>query len=75
MGHFPTNRHYAPYIDVTMVPSEAFAGRVIREFGEHRERLAVIPHGVGLPPLADASATEGAWAISPPTAITRPTST
>jgi glycosyltransferase involved in cell wall biosynthesis len=51
--HFPTNRHYASYIDVTMVPSPGFADRITREFHEKAEKVAVIPHGVDIPPLMD----------------------
>lgn len=53
--HFPTNRHFARYIDVTVVPTVTFANRLTEEFGEEPERVAVIPHGVEVPPLPDAA--------------------
>jgi glycosyltransferase involved in cell wall biosynthesis/SAM-dependent methyltransferase len=51
--HFSTNRHYAEYIDVTVVPSQEFADRITCEFGDGVDRVCVIPHGVDVPPLAD----------------------
>jgi len=51
--HFPTNRRYSRYIDVTIVPSREFAGRIAAEFGEKPDRVAVIPHGVAIPPTPD----------------------
>jgi glycosyltransferase involved in cell wall biosynthesis/GT2 family glycosyltransferase len=51
--HFATNRHYARYIDLTIVPSPAFATRIVKEFNERPARTAVIPHGVEIPPLPD----------------------
>ena len=51
--HFPTNRRYSRYIDVTMVPSPEFASRIAAEFGEKPDRVAVIPHGVAIPPTPD----------------------
>jgi glycosyltransferase involved in cell wall biosynthesis len=56
--HFPTNRYYARFIDVTMVPSPAFATRMIEEFNEKRDRIAVIPHGVDIPVLDGDSLTD-----------------
>ena len=53
--HFATNRHYSTFIDVTMVPSQAFADRIAAEFGEEPDRIAVIPHGVDLPSVPDAA--------------------
>jgi glycosyltransferase involved in cell wall biosynthesis len=51
--HFPTNRHYAEYIDVTIVPTPAFEKRIVQEFAEERERAAVIPHGVEIPDTSE----------------------
>jgi O-antigen biosynthesis protein len=51
--HFYTNRHYADFIDMTMVPSREFAARLTGEFRESAEKVAVIPHGVDIPDLSN----------------------
>jgi glycosyltransferase involved in cell wall biosynthesis len=58
--HFPTNRHFSRYIDVTVVPTQKFADRIRDEFGEDPERVAVVPHGVEVPPVPDDAAIVGA---------------
>lgn len=40
--HLPTNRACARFIDCTSVPNERFARRLIEEFGESPERVAVV---------------------------------
>jgi glycosyltransferase involved in cell wall biosynthesis len=47
--HLRNNRRYSEEIDLTIVPSQPFAARLISEFGESPERVAVIPHGVDIP--------------------------
>ena len=54
--HLPSNRAYAEYIDMTVVPSAAFANRLLGEYGEQPQRVAVIPHGV---PVLATSSTAG----------------
>lgn len=59
--HFPTNRHYAAYIDQTIVPSNAFARRLYEEFSEAPDRVAVIPHGVAIPANSAPGDFEACW--------------
>ena len=46
--HYPTNRHYAAYIDATFVPSQKLAGKLIYEGGEQADKVFVIPHGIDI---------------------------
>jgi glycosyltransferase involved in cell wall biosynthesis/GT2 family glycosyltransferase len=45
-GHIANNRQYAGLIDLNVVPSQALANTLIDQYGENRERVKVIPHGV-----------------------------
>lgn len=47
--HLPMNRVCAPCIDCTSVPGERFARRLIEEFGESRDRVAVVRQCIRLP--------------------------
>ncbi len=47
--HLPMNRFCAPYIDCTSVPGHRFARRLIEEFGESPDRVAVVRQCIRLP--------------------------
>jgi glycosyltransferase involved in cell wall biosynthesis len=47
--HLPMNRACAPYIDCTSVPGERFARRLVEEFGESPQRVAVVRQCIRLP--------------------------
>lgn len=47
--HLPMNRVCAPYIDCTSVPGDRFARRLVEEFGESPDRVAVVRQCIRLP--------------------------
>jgi glycosyltransferase involved in cell wall biosynthesis len=47
--HLPTNRAFASYIGCTCVPEQGFAAKLIEEYGERPDRVAVVPHGIRIP--------------------------
>ena len=55
--HYPTNRHYAAYIDTTLVPSQTLAGKLISEAGEQADKVCVIPHGINIDEMTAPDAT------------------
>ncbi len=55
--HYPTNRHYAAYIDTTLVPSQTLAGKLISEAGEQADKVCVIPHGINIEEMTAPDAT------------------
>jgi glycosyltransferase involved in cell wall biosynthesis len=55
--HYPTNRHYSPYIDTTLVPSQALADKLISEAGEQADKVCVIPHGIDIEQMTAPDAT------------------
>lgn len=46
--HYHSNRHYASYIDLTFVPSQKLADKLITEGGEHPAKVSIIPHGINI---------------------------
>lgn len=48
-GHIENNRRFAAAIDRTVVPSTSLADLLIQRYGEHPERVSVIPHGIDMP--------------------------
>ena len=46
--HYPTNRHYAAYIDTTLVPAQTLADKLISEAREQAGKVCVIPHGIDI---------------------------
>ena len=55
--HYPTNRHYAAYIDTTLVPSQPLADKLISEAGERADKVCVIPHGINIEEMTAPDAT------------------
>jgi len=47
--HLPTNRACATWIDCTSVPNQRFARRLVEEFGESPERVAVVRQCIRMP--------------------------
>jgi glycosyltransferase involved in cell wall biosynthesis/SAM-dependent methyltransferase len=52
--YYHTNRHYAEYIDATLVPSPSLADKLISEGGEQAGKVFVIPHGIDIEEMAAA---------------------
>ena len=55
--HYPTNRHYAAYMDTTLVPAQTLADKLISEAREQAEKVCVIPHGINIEEMAAPDAT------------------
>jgi len=45
-GHIENNRKYAPYIDMHVVANEVIKGILIDRFGEDKNKIRVVVHGV-----------------------------
>jgi len=52
--YYHTNRHYAEYIDATLVPFPSLADKLISEGGEQAGKVFVIPHGIDIEEMAAA---------------------
>jgi glycosyltransferase involved in cell wall biosynthesis len=50
--HFHSNRALSRFIDCTIVPGSRIARRLTDEYGEEASRVAIIPHGVPVPDVA-----------------------
>lgn len=50
--HFHTNRAFAPLIDCTVVPGHRIAQRLLEEYRESPDRVAIIGHSIRLPQVA-----------------------
>lgn len=61
-GHIRNNRRYSAALDSIAVPSKALADVLVERYGERRERIRVIPHGIEAGgPVWE---REAAWAVS-----------
>lgn len=54
--HYPTNRHYAAYIDTTLVPAQTLADKLISD-GEQADKVCTIPHGINIEEMTAPDAT------------------
>jgi glycosyltransferase involved in cell wall biosynthesis len=54
--HYPSNRHYAGYIDTTLVPAQALADKLISD-GEQADKVRIIPHGINIEEMTAPDAT------------------
>ena len=55
--YYHTNRHYAEYIDATLVPFPSLADKLISEGGEQAGKVFLIPHGIDIEEMAAAPDT------------------
>jgi len=61
--HFHTNRAFARLIDCTSVPGERIAQRLLKEFGESPDRVAIVRQCIRLPRVVPGAVPPG-WPAS-----------